>query len=150
MGITVEAQKNKNIEYVKNVKEICRIVIDRSSSVFKTNDFCYMLSRDYYKEQKTVEKLHKVTYSVIENRREKTLEQADRTVVNNNSSSSFRKKRLAFLDILLQSTDENGVPLSIEDIREEVDTFMFEVGFIRCFASSEVSLKRINKIMTYD
>lgn len=33
----------------------------------------------------------------------------------------------ALLDILLQSTTADGKSLSNEDIREEVDTFMFEV-----------------------
>lgn len=38
------------------------------------------------------------------------------------------KKRRAFLDMLLKTTDDAGAALSHEGIQEEVDTFMFEVG----------------------
>lgn len=41
------------------------------------------------------------------------------------------KKRRAFLDMLLQAVDEDGNKMSHQDIQEEVDTFMFEVGGLK-------------------
>lgn len=43
-------------------------------------------------------------------------------------SDQGKKKRRAFLDMLLKTMDEDGSKLSHQDIREEVDTFMFEVS----------------------
>lgn len=43
-------------------------------------------------------------------------------------SDQGKKKRRAFLDMLLKTTDEDGNRMSHQDIQEEVDTFMFRVG----------------------
>lgn len=76
------------------------------------------------KQDDVVQRLHSFTKNIIQRRRDqliqelKTNEKSDRTELGG---------KQALLDILLQSTTVDGKSLSNEDIREEVDTFTFEV-----------------------
>lgn len=90
-------------------------------------DLFFEFSQLYRKMNKALKILHNFTDSVIVERREQLLRKAgSNSEPTADSDNVGEKKKLAFLDILLQSEIE-GKPLSNLDIREEVDTFMFEV-----------------------
>lgn len=73
--------------------------------------------------------LHQFSNSIIVQRREELMRNFHDFEHNSPELRGVgRRKTMALLDILLQSTID-GHPLSNEDIREEVDTFMFEVQY---------------------
>ncbi|XP_072402554.1 cytochrome P450 4C1-like [Diabrotica undecimpunctata] len=121
MGVSVNAQTDGNSEYVRNVKEMCRILTDRNFSPLDPS--LYPLTINYYKELKVIKVLHDHTDSVINRKIEEVKKSEEKN--HNYVDDDGVKRKFAFLDLLLKS-NINGKPLSKADIREEVDTFMFE------------------------
>lgn len=80
------------------------------------------------RQDKAIKVLHDFTRTVIKKRR---LELIEKNITDNveavDDNDIGTKKKMALLDVLLQSTIE-GKPLTDEEIQEEVDTFMFEVS----------------------
>lgn len=74
------------------------------------------------KQDDVIQRLHSFTKNIIQRRRSQLIQQME-----SNEATALSGKK-ALLDILLQSTTADGKSLSNEDIREEVDTFMFEVS----------------------
>lgn len=101
------------------------IISSRNFDFLKRNEFLFGLM-PMAKRQKVVLKiLHDFTDSVIVARRDELANKPINNEKVNDEDDVGGKRKLALLDVLLQSTI-NGQPLSNMDIREEVDTFMFE------------------------
>ncbi|KAL3283331.1 hypothetical protein HHI36_006479 [Cryptolaemus montrouzieri] len=123
MGTTLNAQENSECEYVHAVKEMGKIIMNRSFSPAKHYDFFYIFSKDYYKEKAALKILHGFTNSMIQQRRSELKKLNDST--ENEKADYYRQRKMTFLEVLLLSHIA-GKPLSDKAIREEVDTFLFE------------------------
>lgn len=86
----------------------------------------YNLSKLQKHEAAALEVLHGFTDNVIRKRRQELSDvKMDNDETSNDDDDGVRKKH-AFLDVLLRSTID-GKALNDLQIREEVDTFLFEV-----------------------
>lgn len=129
MGVKINAQDNPDSDYIRSVKEMGEIIFNRVFSITNNYPRIWALTPEARRQKKLIETLHKFTDSVIYNRR-RELEAETITALQQEKNHDPEdlygsKERLSFLDMLLQARLD-GKPLSHFDIREEVDTFMFE------------------------
>uniref|UniRef100_A0A0A9WEL4 Cytochrome P450 4c3 n=1 Tax=Lygus hesperus TaxID=30085 RepID=A0A0A9WEL4_LYGHE len=117
MGRKVNAQTRYDSEYVRAVYKIGSIVQNRQSKIWLQPEWAFKLSNLYEEHQECLRILHGFSTSVIQERRKELSNQTDHHPKGNGS--------LAFLDLLLEASND-GKCLTDQDIREEVDTFMFE------------------------
>lgn len=126
MGVTLVAGRGADSAYRAAVQEMGNLVQQRTIQPWLRSDFLFKLSGLRTKQDRILSVLHGFTRDVITKRRAE-LQQAKSEASNTSDDDNLSTpgRRLAFLDLLLASAD-NGADLSTEDIREEVDTFMFE------------------------
>ncbi|KAK9744573.1 Cytochrome P450 [Popillia japonica] len=126
MGTPVNAMSSKQNHYVESIYAISEIITWRFFRPYIT-DFVFQFIPKGHEFQKHLNVVHDFTRKVIAERKKRVTDNQSNTHKNNNTEDDLlgRKKRMSFLDLLLESSD-NGQVLNDQDIAEEVDTFMFE------------------------
>lgn len=119
------------------------IILNRQTKIWLHPDIIFRFTKDYKTHQECIKTLHGFSYKVIRERKEQIRNQNLLIMNGDNGAKKFdengneifvnkyydddeslgKKKRLAFLDLLITASG-NGTILTDEDIREEVDTFV--------------------------
>ncbi|XP_040833770.1 cytochrome P450 4A7-like isoform X1 [Ochotona curzoniae] len=115
----VQLDSGTSKSYIQAVKELSQLVSFRVRNVFHHNNTLYRLSPAGRLMDRTCQLAHEHTDRVIKLRKAHLQQEGELEKIRN-------KRRLDFLDILLFAKMEDGSSLSDEDLRAEVDTFMFE------------------------
>ncbi|XP_015111116.1 cytochrome P450 4g15 [Diachasma alloeum] len=153
MGVSKTTQDRSGFEYAMAVMKMCDILHLRHTRVWLRPDWLFNLTK-YGKDQiQLLEIIHGLTKKIIKRKKEdykagkrnfitesKEAREAKATSVEGLSfgqSSGLKddldvddndvgeKKRLAFLDLLIEA-GQNGVVLNEQEVKEQVDTIMFE------------------------
>lgn len=114
--------------YVEAVRELVFVCADRFLNPLHRIDWIYRLTSKGRRMKKLCEMVHDHADTVINQRREALGLTGSGTPTDTNEilEKVSKSRTLDFLDILLTAVDEDGVGLSHLEIRNEVDTFMFE------------------------
>ncbi|KAL4147835.1 hypothetical protein QTP88_002174 [Uroleucon formosanum] len=121
MGVNLRTQEGKSMNYVKAIKNVSQILIKRIFTFWYWNEIIFNLSSIGREFRKSLKLLHNFTENVIRERR-KILENVEQKMPDKNG----KKRIYSFLDLLVGVSKENPGAMTDKDIREEVDTFLFE------------------------
>ncbi|XP_046569379.1 cytochrome P450 4V2-like [Haliotis rubra] len=128
MGRNINAQSNSDSEYVNAVYKMSTILLKRMRSPWYWPSVLFNAFGSGSEHDRCLGILHRFTQKVISEKRQEFCSRKETGAVGTEGKEEEvvgRKKRLAFMDMLLHMSND-GVTLSDDDIREEVDTFMFE------------------------
>lgn len=128
MGIHIGAQDNSDSEYVQAIHRLGNYFNRRTARPWVWPDFFFYMSEEGRDFKRSVKILHNFTRQVIKERKLSMVRSPKEPKKPENSDKESYitgRKRKAFMDLLLDLHIEEHL-MTEEDIREEVDTFMFE------------------------
>ncbi|KAL0267118.1 UNVERIFIED_CONTAM: hypothetical protein PYX00_009473 [Menopon gallinae] len=127
MGTSVNAQIGGEKEYVKATIRMSQIFLERQFTPWYYRPFLFNMFPIGWEQKRLLKILHGFTEKVIRERRETYRKEKMNRKDDDEDANLYlgEKEKISFLDLLIKiSETENS--LTETEIREEVDTFMFE------------------------
>ncbi|XP_039304801.1 cytochrome P450 4C1-like isoform X1 [Solenopsis invicta] len=132
MGTSLQGMNSVQQEYRKAVHRMGELFIYRLVRHWLISDWIFALTSQGREQVKILKILHGFTNKIIAERKDyhkrtngQYLKNFNQSIITDNEEIvGSKKKRLAMLDFLIYASQEGH--LTDVDIREEVDTFMFE------------------------
>ncbi|XP_042883733.1 cytochrome P450 4C1-like [Penaeus japonicus] len=131
MGRSIGAQENSESSIVKAIHKMGMLIQFRQFRPWLHSDFTFQLSRYGREQRECLRLIHGLAEETIamrrkarqEKRRRRTREEEE-DAKNDGSAIPGQKTRQAFLDLLLECSEKDP-SITDEDMRDEVNTFMF-------------------------
>ena len=130
MGTNQDSEQGVFQKYKKGIYEMGEYFVHRIFRVWLYPEYIFGISPTGRKQKEVLNNLHKFTTNVIRERRKERSLSGNKFAVEDfvEENAQGTKKRLAMLDLLLSAESEGKI--DEVGIREEVDTFMFEVEIV--------------------
>uniref|UniRef100_W8BSJ2 Putative cytochrome P450 4e1 n=3 Tax=Ceratitis capitata TaxID=7213 RepID=W8BSJ2_CERCA len=122
MGTPVNAIQGPTSPIVPAISEICDVMRQRIFSALNRFDFLFVWTEAYQRQEKALAILRTELSNIIDKRRA-ILQELNREQLKRDDDG--KRSKMAFLDNLL-TAEVDGMPLTFQDIFEEVSTFVFE------------------------
>jgi len=131
MGWELNSQMDENSEYVSAAKKWAELMVFRGPRPWLHSDFIYNFLGYGKIEKQALKIMHGQSEAAIRRRKlaYSQMKKEEKNSVDPNNNAEIpgmkTKKRRAFLDLMLEEMAASNVVMTDEDLREEVDTFMF-------------------------
>ncbi|XP_018359901.1 PREDICTED: cytochrome P450 4C1-like [Trachymyrmex cornetzi] len=125
MGVDIYAQEVVN-KYTSTVQQVSTLIINRMIQPWYWIDWLYYLLPAGKQFKSTLDILHGFTKKIINKKKIERQSQNAKLENEDNEVNIGKQKRKAFLDLLLDQNEKDETPLTDDELRAQVDTFMFE------------------------
>ncbi|XP_043277718.1 uncharacterized protein [Venturia canescens] len=121
MGVTAQAQVEKDSRYVHSAKRAFEIIWQRAFNILLHSDFIFNLTKLCRDQRECIKYLHGMTTDVI--RRKKRASNGIECRVENENLGQGSTTRKAFLDLLMELSND-GTKFTEQELEDEVNTMM--------------------------